>query len=689
MAVADAGYIPLAQLDDKEYKRRIRAWALYDWANSAFATTILAAVLPVYFSSVAGSTLPSEATATAYWSLGLSVSLLIVAILSPLLGTVSDVMRGKKLFLAIFAGTGILGTALLVFVGTGDWILASAFAIIGRIGFNGSITFSDALLPHIAKEDDQDRVSSLGFDVGYLGGGILLAINVVMLQVWGFEIGSRVSFVSVALWWLIFTIPLFVVIPEPPADTEELGPGESIVSVSFARLRETLGDLSRYRELFRYLIAFLIYNDGIGTIIGIAAIYATELGFGALETILALLLVQFVGIPFTLIFRRITNPSYQHRAVVLAFVVFNLILLPVVGAGGRLLLPLDVSGAAPPPFEATDTAVGEGLYLATGDEIRFTSNWEETIIPADQIRPPGLIGFLNNPFGGPPTPESYFTSDANGAQLDIAFNGQQVRITHSTGPDHGIWAVQINGEALLDDEGEPVIIDAYNEAPRFNVRSGPFAAEEPGEHVLSLVNTGDSGPDSAGTVISVFSVEVLQPSRAGGFGVIGLILGILVATNLVALLLAVLLGKALFGRIAETIDTKRGILLALVVYGVIAVWGFFLDSTIEFWFIAWMVAIVQGGSQGLSRSLYAAMSPAAKSGEFFGLFSIMEKFASLLGPLVFAAAGFLLGSSRWGILALILFFLIGGGLLTTVNVEEGKRVAQEEDRKILGDALAG
>jgi UMF1 family MFS transporter len=167
---------------ERTYTRLVNAWCLYDWANSAFATTILAAVLPIYYSQVAGATLPSEARATAYWSLGLSISLAIVAVLSPILGTVSDVAQGKKRFLTSFAGMGIVGTGLLVLVDTGDWLLASILFIIGRIGFTGANVFYDALLPHVARKDDQDRVSTRGYAFGYLGGGLLLAINVAMIE---------------------------------------------------------------------------------------------------------------------------------------------------------------------------------------------------------------------------------------------------------------------------------------------------------------------------------------------------------------------------------------------------------------------------------------------------------------------------------------------------------------------------
>jgi UMF1 family MFS transporter len=139
----------------------------------------------------------------------------------------------------------------------------------------------------------------------------------------------------------------------------------------------------------------------------------------------------------------------------------------------------------------------------------------------------------------------------------------------------------------------------------------------------------------------------------------------------------------LFSRFAELFNTKRSILLSLFVYSVIAIWGFILDSVIEFWCLAWMVSIVQGGSQGLSRSLYASMSPAAKSGEFFGLFGIMEKFSAILGPLVFAGAASIFGSSRPAVLGVITFFIVGGLLLARVDVDAGKEIARREDAALL------
>jgi len=168
---------------------------------------------------------------------------------------------------------------------------------------------------------------------------------------------------------------------------------------------------------------------------------------------------------------------------------------------------------------------------------------------------------------------------------------------------------------------------------------------------------------------------------------LGAIIGLIAGVQLLGLLLALALGKHLFSGLAETIDTKRSILLALAIYTMIAIWGYFLDSVFEFWFLAWMVAVVQGGSQALSRSLFCAMSPSSKSGEFFGLFGVMEKFAGILGPLIFAFAAATFSNSRPAVLSIVAFFIIGGYLLSRVDVSEGWRVAQAEDAALLGQGV--
>ncbi len=653
-------------VDEKQYRNRIRAWTLYDWANSAFATTILAAVLPVFYSQVAGATLPSPARATAYWSAGLSVSLFFVAILSPILGTISDIMRGKKRLLSVFMGIGVVATGLLVFVNTGDWLLASILFIVGRIGFSGSIVFYDALLPHVAREEDRDVVSTRGYAFGYLGGGLLLAINIAMIfALPENNLGSRLSFLSVAVWWLIFSIPLLRIVPEPRAAIVDLAPGETVLSASFKRLRGTFSQMRHYRELFKVLVAFLIYNDGIGTIIGVAAIYGAELGFSSVELILAILLVQFVGIPFSLVFGHLPSPGETRRPVFLAFILFNIIFLPLVGILGARLLPAALVGAQQPDLAATATAVDEGVYEIGSDALSLAGDWQTAEIPPETT--------------GAEQPTTYASTAEPDAQYSITFNGQQVELTYSTGPEQGIWNVLLDGEPLPDEDRQTVRIDGYSENVRYGVTQA-LTAGEVGEHTLTVVNSGESNPQSAGTGMALAQIEVMPLFPRSN---LALVIGLLLGLEIFGLALAFLLGPALVGNLAATFDTKRSIFLALVAYAVIAVWGYFLSAVIEFWFLAWMVAVVQGGSQALSRSLYSSLSPASKSGEFFGLFSIMEKFASFFGPLFFAAAVALFDSSRPGVLSLVLFFVVGGYLLTRVDVEEGRALARAEDAAAL------
>jgi len=409
----------------------------------------------------------------------------------------------------------------------------------------------------------------------------------------------------------------------------------------------------------------LIYNDGIGTIIGLAAIYGTELGFGMVELILALLLVQFVGIPFSLIFGRLSGGTDKRRPVYLAFVIYNLIALPLAGITSARVFPPDEIGAQPEPYLSTEVAVGEGLYTPDSDAILYSGAWHTITIPAAET--------------GAKTDTTLRSAANPGEGYDLLFNGQRVEVVYTTGPDYGIWAVFLDGKPLVDPaDGMPQTIDAYNPTVRYDV-SQTFESEEPGEHIISLINTSSQNPDSLGNVMTLAGIEVLPAQRQSN---LVKIIGLILIVEAIGLVFAFLFGRLLFSGLAGILNTKRSILLALTFYAVIAVWAFFLNSVIEFWFLAWMVAVVQGGSQALSRSLFAAMSPASKSGEFFGLYGIMEKFSAIIGPLIFASVGILFGSSRPAVLSLIVIFVLGGYLLARVNVDEGKRVAQLEDKAV-------
>jgi MFS family permease len=232
--------------------------------------------------------------------------------------------------------------------------------------------------------------------------------------------------------------------------------------------------------------------------------------------------------------------------------------------------------------------------------------------------------------------------------------------------------VEIDGRPALDVGGEPVEIDAENPTIRYDEHVTVSAAAD-GEHLLVI-------EASAGGVLSLGEVEVLPPARESSLPVI---LGGIAVLELLGAALAVAIGPRLAARTAAAMTTKRTIVLALVVYAVIAVWGFFLDAVIEFWMLAWLIAVVQGGSQALSRSLYASMSPAAESGEFFGFFSVMSKFSSILGPLLFAGAVAVFGNSRPAVLSIAVFFVVGIALLARVDVDEGRRVAREADAELM------
>jgi len=302
---------------DRQYQKIVNAWCMYDWGSSAFSTTAEAAVLPVYFSTIIAANLSSN-QATVYWGYTNSIALLIGAILAPILGSIADYTGSKKKLLAIFAGIGILSTALMFTLNTGDWVFALVLFFFGTVGLGASYIFYDALLGHVAREEDADFVSSKGYALGYLGGGILLAINIAMI--WFLEannLGYRLSLLSVALWWGIFTIPLLRHVPEPPANKVGIEAGTAPIKASFKRLGMTFTEIRKYGELFKFLVAFWLYNDGIGTIIKMATIYGAEIGISALDLVGALLLTQFVGIPFSLLFGKFSKRVGTKRSVMI------------------------------------------------------------------------------------------------------------------------------------------------------------------------------------------------------------------------------------------------------------------------------------------------------------------------------------------------------------------------------------
>jgi MFS transporter, UMF1 family len=431
------------------HRKELRAWAMYDWGISGMQTIIMTAVFPIFFVKVAAVGMNAE-RASAWWGYVNTIGAVLIAVLAPILGALADFKAAKKKFLIAFMLLGAGATAAMFFIQRGSMVYASVTFILSLAGATGSMTFYEALLPHIADESEIDRVSTAGYALGYIGGGLLLAISLLLIQkpeLVGLPHGpglspadstlpARLSFVAVAAWWVAFAIPVLRIVPEPPRGLE---PDEAArtapIRASIARLGTTLRELRDYKQAFLMMLAFTIYNDGIQTIIKMASVYGTELHIDQGQLIAAILLVQFIGIP------------------------------------------------------------------------------------------------------------------------------------------------------------------------------AAFA----------------------------------------------------------------------FGSLAGRFGAKRSIFFGLLVYTGICIFGYFLRTARDFWILAIVVGLVQGGTQALSRSLFATLVPKHKSGEFFGFFSVFEKFGGILGPLAFAVAAQLAGSSRVAILSVIAFFIVGAWLLTMVDEKAGAAAARAAD----------
>ncbi|MEO7868642.1 MAG: MFS transporter [Candidatus Eisenbacteria bacterium] len=298
-----------------------RAWCLYDWANSAFATSVVAAILPPFFASMAAKSMPAH-EATALWGYASAAALAVTAVLSPIVGAVADRIGARKRMLGVCVGIGALGTLALALPLGGNWGLVLVAFGVAFIAFATGNVLYDSLLPSVATPEEMHSVSSRGFAWGYLGGGLLLAVHVALI-LWPTRFGladvgeaTRVAFASVAAWWLAFSIPLFRNVPEPKREGAPT-PLPQLAGVVFRQLAETLTRIRAQRDLLRFLIAFWLYSDGIGTIIKMATIYGAELGFSRAHLIGSLLMVQLLAAPASLAFGWLAKPLGPKRAVLL------------------------------------------------------------------------------------------------------------------------------------------------------------------------------------------------------------------------------------------------------------------------------------------------------------------------------------------------------------------------------------
>jgi UMF1 family MFS transporter len=302
----------------------LRAWALYDWANSVFMTTGLN-VFPIFFRTVAAADLPPH-VASGHVALATALSVTVVAILSPVLGAMADHAGRKKALLATFVALGASCTSALWLIDRGEWFLAACLFVVANVGASGSIVFCNSLLPHIARPDEVDRVSTAGFALGYVSGALLLAVNLLWIAkptLFGIPSGAaaiQLSFLLAGLWWAVFSLPVLRRVPEPPARPGEVGQGA--MQVVSSRLLETIRHFRDHRDALWLLLAFLVYNDGINTIIRMATLYGTDLGIGSSALIAATLMVQVVAIPFAFLAGAVADRLGAKRTIFIALGVY-------------------------------------------------------------------------------------------------------------------------------------------------------------------------------------------------------------------------------------------------------------------------------------------------------------------------------------------------------------------------------
>jgi len=365
----------------RKLDKQVWGWALYDWANSAFATTVMAGFFPIFFKQY-WSYGADVNTSTAQLGFANAVASLIVAAMAPLLGAVADRGSAKKGMLMFFAYLGVLMTASLFFVQQGQWLWAVFIYSLGIIGFSGANIFYDSLLPSVAEKDNIDYISSLGFSLGYLGGGLLFLVNVLMTlypETFGLaDAGEAVrwSFLTVALWWGSFSLFILFWVEEE----KKVVQSRSVVQVIREGIQQFVGTFQEIRHLKTvslFLLAYWFYIDGVDTIVRMAVDYGLSLGLASNDLIIALLIVQFVGFPAALLFGKLGQSWGVRKSIFLGIGIYILITL------------WGVMMESKNEFYILAGAIG----LAQGGIQALSRSFYSRLIPAD--KPAEYYGFYN------------------------------------------------------------------------------------------------------------------------------------------------------------------------------------------------------------------------------------------------------------------------------------------------------
>jgi len=366
----------------------VRSWVMYDWANSAFSTVVQAGFFPIFFKDFWSK--GAEVTEST-WRLGLAVSTasLIVAMLAPILGAFADRGAAKKRLLFVFAILGILGSAGFYFIAAGKWQMAAICYVISNIGFLGSLVFYDSLIISVSDESNVDKISGRGYAFGYLGGGLLFLLNVIMVQkpAWfgfaGEAEAVQFSFLTVAIWWAIFAIPLFLNVPEPGGQKISW---RRAAAEGFSQLAGTLREIRKLKVVVAFLIAYWLYIDGVDTIITMAVDYGKSIGVATPDLITALLLVQFVGFPFAYLLGSLGQKLGAKKLILFGIGIY--VIVTVLGAN-LTLEPYNIFGFQVSQFYALAFLIA----MVQGCIQALSRSFYSRLIPKDKAAE--FYGFYN------------------------------------------------------------------------------------------------------------------------------------------------------------------------------------------------------------------------------------------------------------------------------------------------------
>lgn len=311
-----------------KYSKAEKSWMMYDWASSAYSIIITTAIFPIYYKATAENAGVDPANATAYLGYTISISTFILALLGPILGTMADFKGMKGKFFHFFFWIGSISTAALLLVPSASWLLLLIVYTITSLGFRGANVFYDAYIVDVTRNERMDEVSAKGFALGYVGSVIPFVFCIALITVSQLELipmsvaaASRISFLITALWWIIFTLPMFKHVKQ--SHWVERQP--RIIYTSFKRLGDTFKEIRKYRGIFLFLVSYFFYIDGVGTIISMSTAYGTDLGLGSTELIIALLAVQIVAAPFAVLFGKLANKFGAKKMIYTGIIIYMLV----------------------------------------------------------------------------------------------------------------------------------------------------------------------------------------------------------------------------------------------------------------------------------------------------------------------------------------------------------------------------